>query len=139
MNIQELIKEAKAAGVEVVLSGGSPVIRGDKAATEKWLPTLREHKAEIVHYLSEGEPDQFFLRELIPNASTEECHKAFWLCIGYREFLSVEWDTARTWAADYIREDRRRLAKGIPPMTAEDIRLSVFTNRQQVAEERRAS
>lgn len=50
-----IIKEAMADGVSLALSpSGTIKAMGDGAAVNRWLPTIREYKAEIVEALKVG-------------------------------------------------------------------------------------
>ena len=49
MNPEAIIKEARAAGVNLVLSlTGTIKATGDQVAVDRWLPILKEHKPELL-------------------------------------------------------------------------------------------
>lgn len=52
----ELIRKARADGVELVVRDGQLKARGDQQALDIWLPALRSHKAELLAMMT-GEPD----------------------------------------------------------------------------------
>ncbi len=50
-----IIREAQAGGVSLTLSpAGTIKATGGEAAVNRWLPTIREHKAEIIDLLKPG-------------------------------------------------------------------------------------
>ena len=54
MTPEAIIKQSAADGVRLKLSpDGSLKATGDQRQVEKWIPTIREHKPEIVQALSE--------------------------------------------------------------------------------------
>jgi hypothetical protein len=53
MSPATIIREAQADGVRLTLSpSGTIMVAGDKAVLGRWLPVLRERKAEIIAALS---------------------------------------------------------------------------------------
>jgi hypothetical protein len=55
MNPLAIIEQAKADGVIIALSAADTLkATGDGAAVNRWLPTLREHKVEIIGILKPG-------------------------------------------------------------------------------------
>jgi hypothetical protein len=58
MNPATIIREAQADGVRLALSpAGTIKVTGNKAALERWLPVIRERKAEIIAALKVGAGD----------------------------------------------------------------------------------
>jgi hypothetical protein len=58
MNPATIIREAQAGGVKLALSpAGTIKASGDRAALERWLPVIRERKAEIIDVLKVGAGD----------------------------------------------------------------------------------
>jgi hypothetical protein len=51
MTLEAIVTELRAAGVCLTIEGGKVKATGDKAALERWLPVLREHKADLLAYL----------------------------------------------------------------------------------------
>jgi len=131
VTISELILSAKSDGLTIKLSDSGPICSGNKAAAQKWIPALREHKTEIIAYLSGQSRNQFFVRDVISDASMDECERAHWLAIGFYEFLNCDWPTAEQWAADSILRDRELQMAGIPIMTADEIMVSIELSRKQ--------
>jgi hypothetical protein len=55
MNASTLLKQMVSDGVQLTLSeSGSIRTTGDSATVHRWLPTIREHKPEIVEALQRG-------------------------------------------------------------------------------------
>lgn len=53
-----IITQATAEGVRLALSAtGSVKVTGEHAAVNRWLPVIREHKAEIIDWLKIGNVD----------------------------------------------------------------------------------
>jgi hypothetical protein len=52
MTPEEILERAMVAGVSVALSStGTVRVTGDQAAVDRWLPTIREHKPNILNEL----------------------------------------------------------------------------------------
>jgi hypothetical protein len=52
MNPATIIREAQAGGVKLALSpAGTIMATGDRAVLERWLPVIRERKADLLAYL----------------------------------------------------------------------------------------
>lgn len=56
MNTAELIRRAEAAGLELRLDGGQVKIKGPQSAMDAWLARLRQHKTELVGWLTTRDP-----------------------------------------------------------------------------------
>jgi len=52
MTIHDLLHDAEIDGVTLEIHGDKLAYSGDQAAVERWLPVLRERKAEIVSFLT---------------------------------------------------------------------------------------
>jgi len=52
MIIGEILQTAEADGVTIKANGDKLTYSGDQAAVERWLPVLRERKAEIIFFLT---------------------------------------------------------------------------------------
>jgi hypothetical protein len=67
-----IIQTARAEGVGLALSTtGTIKVTGDGAAVTRWLPTIREHKAQIVAALKVGAGETAFRRWLLHYADRE--------------------------------------------------------------------
>jgi hypothetical protein len=56
MNVLEIVKHLESDGVRLVLSdSGSIKAIGDGTAVNRWLPTIRERKSEIIAVLQQTE------------------------------------------------------------------------------------
>ena len=74
-----IINEAKADGVSLTISpAGTIKATGDGAAVNRWLPTIREHKAGIVAALKVGAGDtaatSWGWRVTYPDGQAFECY-----------------------------------------------------------------
>lgn len=57
MNPESIIREAQADGLSLALtSSGTIKATGEDEAINRWLPEIREHKAEIIQALQKPEP-----------------------------------------------------------------------------------
>ena len=95
---------ARSAGLSIKLSAsGGLTYSGNQAAAEKWLPVLRERKAEIISFLAGNQPEPypdyaktmalqtgtdwrppgnpFFIRSYILNASMNEVFYGYWRAV----------------------------------------------------------
>lgn len=52
MSAAGIVEQAALEGVELRLVDGELRVRGERAARERWLPAIRERKAEIVELLA---------------------------------------------------------------------------------------
>lgn len=72
MNPRSIIQQATADGVKLALSAaGNIKATGDDAAVERWLPTIREHKVEIIQAMQDAANDSaerhFAWNVILPN------------------------------------------------------------------------
>jgi hypothetical protein len=59
MNPATIIAQATAEGVKLVLSATDSIkATGNRAAVNRWLPVIREHKLEIIKMLKASDGDQ---------------------------------------------------------------------------------
>jgi len=137
LTIHVLLQKGKAAGLVINHSdSGGLTWTGNRATAEKWLPVLRERKAEIVTFLSSNPPKQpdegetikqsalatgtdwkpdnpFFLRSHVFDASMDETYLAFWMAIlHYGNNPGTTPEMAMRFAVDDCR--RRRERRGQP-------------------------
>jgi hypothetical protein len=54
MTPEAIVTELRAAGVRLTIENGKIKATGNKAALERWLPTIRERKSEIIAALEAG-------------------------------------------------------------------------------------
>jgi hypothetical protein len=57
MTPEAIVTELRAAGVRLTIEDGKIKATGDKAALARWLPVMRERKAEIIAALKVGAGD----------------------------------------------------------------------------------
>jgi len=55
----DLIDEAEEAGVVFALKGDGVVVRGDPVVVPEWLPTLRQHRREVLIEIQKRQPGEF--------------------------------------------------------------------------------
>ena len=132
MNISELIAETSFAGLTIKVSpSGGLTWTGSRATAEKWLPVLRERKAEIVAFLSGVEPDEaetikaaalatgtpwepppFFIRSFVYDANMDEIYRSYYVAVlhfGGNPGATPE--SAMQYAVDDCRHRRDRRGK----------------------------
>ena len=71
-----LLARAKADGVEVSLAAGVVKAKGDRAAVDRWLPILCEHKPEILAALEAKNELAALILAVFPTGSPEELEEA---------------------------------------------------------------
>ena len=52
-NVRDLIREALAAGLELVPDGEHLTVRGDESEVKRFVPLLRQHKPELLRLLAD--------------------------------------------------------------------------------------
>jgi len=57
MTPKAIVTELRAAGVRLTIEDGKVRATGNKAALERWMPVIRERKAEIIEALKVGAGD----------------------------------------------------------------------------------
>jgi len=104
MNATGIIREAQADGVVLALSPtGSLLAVGDGEAVRRWLPTIREHKSELLEALRKtpeereilqwlsriGETDPATIRETLAKCNDDPDALRFFLGLARGEDVGV--------------------------------------------------
>jgi hypothetical protein len=124
MTAAEIIQAAKADGVDVALSpGGSINATGEQAVVNRWQPTLKEHKPEIINLLTrqQGGADT---AQLIPDWCDSRCdcfHLLEVTCLEMAQGCYQETDTT------HWRWSRLDKMKSCPLGKASSVNISAIT------------